>query len=116
MKAALDELLSRIPGLPSAQGPTGERYALAFAHGTMSLGFYAPAGADPQAPHKRDEVYIVQAGTGELVIAGVRHGCKPGDAFFVGSGVVHRFENFSEGFATWVVFWGPAGGEPDDSA
>jgi mannose-6-phosphate isomerase-like protein (cupin superfamily) len=111
MNASLADLMSRIPGAPSAQWPQGERYALAFSHGTMSLGFYAPVGADPQQPHKRDEIYIIHSGTGELVIAGVRHSIKPGDALFVGSGVDHRFENFSEGFATWVVFWGPAGGE-----
>ena len=26
-------------------------------------------------------------------------------------GAVHRFEHFSSDFATWVVFWGPPGGE-----
>ena len=26
----------------------------------------------------------------------------------------HRFEAFSEDFATWVVFWGPPGGEQED--
>jgi hypothetical protein len=33
-----------------------------------------------------------------------------GDALFVGSGIEHRFENFSADFSCWVVFWGPAGG------
>ena len=111
MKASLTELLSRIPGAPSEQWPDGERYALALAHGTMSMGFYAPISADPQKPHKRDEIYIIHAGTGELVIAGVRHPFVAGDAFFVGSGVEHRFERFSADFSAWVVFWGPAGGE-----
>jgi hypothetical protein len=32
--------------------------------------------------------------------------------FFVPAGVAHRFERFSPDFATWVVFWGPHGGEP----
>jgi hypothetical protein len=30
---------------------------------------------------------------------------------FVAAGVPHRFESFSDDFATWVVFWGPRGGE-----
>jgi hypothetical protein len=25
--------------------------------------------------------------------------------------VAHRFEEFTPDFATWVVFWGPPGGE-----
>jgi mannose-6-phosphate isomerase-like protein (cupin superfamily) len=111
MKVSLADLLARIPGAPSAQWPQGERYALAFEHGSMSVGFYAPIDADLQQPHKRDELYLVHAGSGEVVIADKRHLCKPGDVFFVGAGVQHRFENFSEGFCTWVVFWGPPGGE-----
>jgi hypothetical protein len=57
MKATLSELLSRIPDPPSEQWPEGKRYALAFAHGSMSVGYYAPIGADPQRPHKLDEIY-----------------------------------------------------------
>jgi hypothetical protein len=30
---------------------------------------------------------------------------------FVAAGVPHRFESCSDDFATWVVFWGPKGGE-----
>jgi hypothetical protein len=33
--------------------------------------------------------------------------------FFTPAGWVHRFEDFSDDFATWVVFWGPKGGEAD---
>lgn len=111
MKTSLFELLSHIPGLPSRQWPEGERYALALSHGSMSVGFYAPVGHDPQGPHQRDEIYIIHAGTGELVIAGEHRAFAPGDVFFVGAGTEHRFENFSSGFSTWVVFWGPKGGE-----
>jgi mannose-6-phosphate isomerase-like protein (cupin superfamily) len=111
MKSTLPELLSRIPGPPSEQWPEGERYALAFSHGSMSVGYYAPIAADPQGPHKRDEIYIVHAGAGEIVVAGQRSHFAAGDVFFVAAGVEHRFENFSRDFATWVVFWGPPGGE-----
>lgn len=111
MKASLPELLARIPGQPSAQWPLGERYAQAFAHGTMSVGYYAPLGHDPQQPHARDEIYIIHAGSAEILIAQQRHACTPGDLFFVAAGVEHRFENLSADFAAWVVFWGPSGGE-----
>lgn len=111
MNASLSELLARLPGPPSEAWPTGDRYVLALSHGSMSVGLYAPVGNDPQKAHKRDEIYIIHAGTGELVKGGTRHPFKSGDVFFVGSGIEHRFEAFSADFSTWVVFWGPTGGE-----
>ena len=42
---------------------------------------------------------------------GERHRFSAGTAFFVPAGAVHRFENFLPDFSTWVVFWGPRGGE-----
>lgn len=116
MKTSLAALLSRIPGAPSEQWPQGERYALGLAHGSMSLGLYAPVGADPQKPHQRDELYIIQSGTGELLIDGQPHAFSPGDAFFVAAGSVHRFMGFSGDFRAWVVFWGPNGGESASAA
>lgn len=114
MKVSLSDLLARIPGVPSPQWPQGERYALAFEHGTMSLGFYAPIGADPQTPHERDEIYIVQSGSSAFVLGNDKLSLSAGDAVFVPAGVIHRFEDFSADFATWVVFWGPEGGEGSD--
>ncbi|MGH8121837.1 MAG: cupin domain-containing protein [Rudaea sp.] len=111
MKTALSELLARIPGPPCTQWPQGERYAQAFAHGTMSVGYYAPLGHDPQQPHARDEIYIIHAGSAQIRVADERHGCVPGDVFFVAAGVEHRFENLSADFATWAVFCAPSGGE-----
>ena len=111
MKATLAELLSQIPGAPSAEWPTGERYAVAFEHGTMTLGFYAPRGADPQTPHERDELYIIHAGQAQIVIDGERQACRAGDALLVAAGAEHRFEGLSDDFSAWVVFWGPVGGE-----
>jgi mannose-6-phosphate isomerase-like protein (cupin superfamily) len=114
MKASLTDILSRIPGAPSKQWPEGERYAEALAHGSMSLGLYAPVGRDPQTPHSQDEVYIVRTGRAEFMLAGQLHPCAAGDALFVAAGVAHRFQNLSEDFSTWVVFWGPKGGERSD--
>lgn len=113
MKASLPDLLARIPGPVSERWPLGEHFAVAFRHGSMLLELYAPVGSDPQTPHQRDEIYIIQNGSGEISIGGERHAFKAGDAFFVAAGVEHRFERFSEGFSTWVVFWGPPGGEPE---
>ena len=50
-------------------------------------------------------------GTGTFVHDGERTPFGPGDALFVAAGREHRFEDFSDDFATWVIFWGPPGGE-----
>lgn len=111
LQATLAALLARLPGKVTAQWPDGERFARAFAHGTMSVEVYAPVGVDPQAPHAQDELYLVVAGHGTFVCAGERHAFGPGSAFFVPAGAEHRFEDFSADFVTWVVFYGPPGGE-----
>jgi mannose-6-phosphate isomerase-like protein (cupin superfamily) len=111
MKTSLNELLSQIPGLPSDQWPEGERYAVGIEHGTMSLGYYAPINSDPQKPHKRDEIYIVQSGTSQFILENQNLNLTVGDAVFVPAGAVHRFTDFSADFGTWVIFWGPEGGE-----
>ena len=99
------DALARLPG------PAGERYVELFQHGTLSVELYAPRGRDPQDPHTRDEVYVVVQGSGQFLNGGVRHSFGPGDLLFVPAGVVHRFENFSDDLAVWVVFYGPEGGE-----
>ncbi len=86
-------------------------YAEPFTHGTMRLGIYAPRGRDPQQPHDHDELYFVLTGTGTFVNGDEHSTFGPGDALFVPAGVEHRFEDFTDDFATWVVFWGPDGGE-----
>jgi mannose-6-phosphate isomerase-like protein (cupin superfamily) len=111
MKAVAKELLARLPGEISAQWPDGERFVRALAHGSMSVELYAPLGTDPQSPHSQDELYFVISGTGDFVNGDERISFSPGSAFFVPAGQPHRFENFSNDFATWVVFWGPRGGE-----
>jgi mannose-6-phosphate isomerase-like protein (cupin superfamily) len=82
-----------------------------FKHGSMELEYYAPRGSDPQRPHQRDELYVIISGRGMFRNGEKRHEFGPGDVLFVPTGVEHRFEEFSDDFATWVIFWGPKGGE-----
>ena len=89
-----------------------ERFYAAFRRGTLEVEIYAPRGTDPQTPHKKDEVYMVVAGSGEFVAGGSRYEFGPGDFLFVAAGVEHRFERFSDDLAVWVLFYGPDGGEP----
>ena len=101
---SLDAIRSHIPD-------GDKRYFYPIRHGTMRVGIYAPRGSDPQQPHTQDELYIVQTGTGIFVKGDERRPFKPGDVIFVEAGITHRFEDFSDDFETWVVFWGPDGGE-----
>ena len=89
----------------------GNLAAHILAHGTMLLEHYAPRGVDTQQPHTRDELYFVIGGTGWFVNGPERRPFAPGDAIFVPAGDTHRFEEFSDDFAAWVVFYGPEGGE-----
>ncbi|WP_394749886.1 cupin domain-containing protein [Spongiimicrobium salis] len=82
-----------------------------FTHGSLSIEIYKPKGVDLQQPHSRDEVYVIIAGTGEFLNNGIRTNFAPGDFLFVPAGIPHRFENFSPDFSTWVIFYGPEGGE-----
>lgn len=106
-----DEQLARLPGPPNALWPQGARSLSVFRHGTMELKLYAPRGADPQQPHAQDELYIVQRGHGRFECDGTVVPFGAGDVLFVRAGQVHRFVEFSDDFATWVVFYGPPGGE-----
>ena len=92
-------------------GPGGARSALLFEHGTLQAKVYAPRGTDPQNPHTRDEVYVVMQGHGTFVDGDDRYPFGPGDFLFVAAGVAHRFEDFTDDLAVWVLFYGPEGGE-----
>lgn len=97
--------------LAKLPGPDGERFVLAFEHGTLAVELYAPRGRDPQQPHTRDEVYVVVSGSGTFVHGERRDAFQPGDLLFAEVGLTHRFENFTDDLVVWVFFYGPEGGE-----
>jgi len=88
-----------------------EHFTVLMQHGTMRIEYYAPKDVDPQMPHAQDEIYVIASGYAKFFRDGDRVQCKPGDVLFVPAKMVHRFENFSDDFATWVIFYGPEGGE-----
>ena len=94
-----------------AASADGQPYRELLAHGSLSVEIYKPVGRDLQTPHARDEVYVVIAGRGTFACAGERRAFGPGELLFVPAGVEHRFEDFSDDFSTWVLFYGPQGGE-----
>jgi mannose-6-phosphate isomerase-like protein (cupin superfamily) len=90
---------------------TGERFVKLLQHQTMQVEYFSPKEKDKQQPHKQDELYIIISGSGTLIRNGERLNCKPHDVLFVPAGLAHHFEDFTEDFATWVVFYGIEGGE-----
>ncbi len=103
---SLDRARAQLPDDPSVW-----RFWYGLRHGTMRVGLYAPTNEDTQSPYKQDELYIVASGRGDFVKGDERRRFSPHDVIFVEAGAPHRFENFSPDFATWVIFWGPSGGE-----
>ena len=87
------------------------RFHYAQRRGSMKVGLYAPLGVDSQDPHKQDELYVIVSGSGYFVKAGERRAFNVHDVIFVEAGVDHAFADFTDDFATWVIFWGPDGGE-----
>ena len=77
----------------------------------MHVEYYAPKGTDGQTPHQQDELYIIAEGEAEFMRSGETVACKKGDVLFVPAGMEHRFQNFTEDFGTWVIFYGKEGGE-----
>ncbi len=91
--------------------PKGQRSVEVLSHGSMVVKYYAPRGKDEQTPHTRDELYVVVQGSGTFVNGDDQHPFSSGDVLFVQAGVPHRFEDFTDDFGTWVIFYGPEGGE-----
>ena len=74
-------------------------------HGRLLL--FAPEGEDRQTPHTQDEFYIVVSGSGNFRRGDEVVPFVAGDVLFVPAGVFHHFENFTDDFQTWVIFFGP---------
>ena len=98
-------------GLARMPGPDRDQYDVLLRHGTLTVGLYAPRGIDDQTPHSRDEVYVVISGRGHFRNGAERRPFAPGDVLFVPASVEHRFEEFTDDLALWVMFYGPEGGE-----
>ncbi len=88
-----------------------DRYFIALTRGTLEVGVYAPEGTDPQQPHDRDECYVILEGKGRFQMGDETVPFQAGDFLFVPAGVPHRFLDFDKSFKTWVMFYGPEGGE-----
>jgi mannose-6-phosphate isomerase-like protein (cupin superfamily) len=89
----------------------GEPFFTAMVHGTMRFLLFSPKVTDVQRPHIQDELYIISRGTSRFVRNDEWVTVSAGDALFVPATMKHRFEEMSDDFETWVVFWGEKGGK-----
>jgi mannose-6-phosphate isomerase-like protein (cupin superfamily) len=80
--------------------------------GTFDVSLYKPEKVDPQTPHARDELYVIASGSGKFFCAGETEAVATGDVLFVAAGVEHRFEDFTDDFSAWVIFFGNRPGKP----
>lgn len=103
--------VSLLEAVDQLKQEAGKTFTMVMKHGTMSVEYFAPQKLDTQTPHAQDELYVVARGHGHFNRNGEVMDCKAGDVLFVPAGMEHRFENFSDDFATWVVFYGEEGGE-----
>ncbi|MBK9014589.1 MAG: cupin domain-containing protein [Saprospiraceae bacterium] len=85
--------------------PDGKPFITLLERGRMYVEVYKPQEIDLQKPHDQDEIYVVISGTGLFFNNGELRPFCPGDLIFVPAGVEHRFEGFTEDFATWVIFY-----------
>lgn len=92
--------------------PEGRRSSEAFVDGDLEIRLYAPKGHDPQTPHDRDELYVVAAGRGKFRAGDQVYAFQPGALLYVAAHETHRFEDFSDDFAAWVLFYGPVKAAP----
>ena len=103
---SLRDVADTLPSDPEVMG-----FAYALRHGTMKVGLYAPVGEDNQTPHKQDELYVIVSGSGLFEKEAERRPFTANDVIFVPAGEHHRFVDFTDDFAAWVIFWGVEGGE-----
>ncbi len=105
MKFTINEFLEKLPLPANEKWKEGAFDVEPFEKNGVKLVFFAPRGVDYQTFHEEDEFYFIVRGSGELVIGDERFTCETGDSFFVPALKTHRFENFTEDFVTWAVFF-----------
>ncbi|HXJ23539.1 MAG TPA: AraC family ligand binding domain-containing protein [Polyangia bacterium] len=103
--------VSLLDALAKGPPPAGNLAVPIFTRESIVVEMYTPRQIDPQTPHDRDEVYLVARGQAWFFDGATRTRVEAGAFLFVPAGQLHRFEDFPDDFATWVLFYGPAGGD-----
>jgi quercetin dioxygenase-like cupin family protein len=85
---------------------TPGRSAEVFVDRALEVRFSARPTNGPQVPHDRDELYFVARGTGRYRVEDTVTAVGPGDVLFCAAHVAHGFEEISDDFSVWVLFYG----------
>ena len=103
------DLVDVLEGLQAGGGA----YDGALQGGSLSVGIYHLAAAEPDQlrPHTEDEIYYVLSGEGRIDIDGDITHVRPGTIVFVAKHVPHRFVDYDEGLTLLVVFAPPRGSQ-----
>ena len=95
--------LAAARGLPWKPGISAQ----AFVDGDLEVKFTPRPSNGPQVPHRRDELYVVASGSGHYRVDGKLTAVGAGDLLFAAAHVAHGFEDFTDDFAIWIIFYGP---------
>lgn len=101
-KTPLPISLASARNLPWQPGRSAE----AFVDGELEVRFTPGPSKGMQTPHERDELYFVASGTGRYRVEDNVTAVAPGDLLFAPAHVAHGFEDFSDDFAVWIIFYG----------
>jgi mannose-6-phosphate isomerase-like protein (cupin superfamily) len=85
---------------------TPGRSAEVFVDGDLEVRFAARPTNGPQVPHTRDELYFIASGSGRYRVEDKVTAVGAGDVLFCAAHVPHGFEDISEDFSVWVLFYG----------
>jgi mannose-6-phosphate isomerase-like protein (cupin superfamily) len=98
MKLSAQQLINQLPT------SEGSQFMEVFKKGNLSVEMYKPEKVDLQTPHTQDELYVIVSGSGMFQNGEENYPFQPNDLIFVPAFVEHRFYDFTDDFATWVVF------------
>jgi len=83
------------------------RSAEAFVDGDLEVRFTPRPSRGLQTPHERDELYFIAAGSGRYRVGDAVTAVGAGDLLFAAAHTAHGFEDFTDDFAVWIIFYGP---------
>ena len=87
--------------------PAGSSFVAALQAGDVRVLLFQPRSPDEQAPHPRDELYIIAEGAGRLHVGFEQYPFSTGDLLFVPATLPHHFELDPDSrVCAWVVFLG----------
>jgi mannose-6-phosphate isomerase-like protein (cupin superfamily) len=91
----------KLPWLPG-------RSAEVFVDGDLEVRFTPRPSNGLLHTHERNELYIVASGSGHFCVGDKVTKIGSGDLLFAAAHVAHGFENFTDDFSVWIIFYGSA--------